>query len=213
MTAGLVNRWKFNETAGTNAADSAGTNTGTLTNGPTFTTGQSGNAVALDGTNDYVATGGLGTLGGTSTLSAWIKTTQVGASTFWTAPGIAGVEQYWGSNDVFWGIIDAQGRIGVKAGDDAAASSTTAINDGVWHHIAFTRNAGTGALQVFVDGVLEGTATGAVGTKSTPFNSIGRIENTNGPANHLQGSLDDVRVYNRVLTAQEVIDVRANIGS
>jgi MSHA biogenesis protein MshQ len=212
VTTGLVHRWKFDEGTGTTTADTTGTNSGSLTNGVAWVSGKAGAALNLDGVNDYVATASnLATsLGGTATLTAWINTTQVGSSSYWTAPGIVGVERHWHDNDVFWGILDAQGRVKVQAGDAAAASSTVAVNDGLWHHLAFTRNASTGQLQVYVDGVLQGSAVGATGAKTTPFSSIGRIENTNGPATYLKGGLDDVRVYSRILTASEIIAVKAN---
>lgn len=215
VTTGLVHRWKFDESIGTSTADSVGPNNGILTNGSTWATGQSGSALNLDGVDDYVATASdlATTLSGTATLTAWLKTTQIGTNTFWSTPGIAGIERHWHDNDIFWGILNDQGRIGIQAGDAAGVTSTTAINDGVWHHLAFTRNAGTGQLQVYVDGVLQGSVVGAVGAKTTPFSSIGRIENSEGPATYLKGGLDDVRVYSRILSAEEVLAVKANPGT
>src|SRR5450759_5412343 len=55
FTHGLVGYWKFDEGTGTNATDSSGMgNNGTLTNGPTWTTGKVGGALSFDGTDDYV---------------------------------------------------------------------------------------------------------------------------------------------------------------
>ena len=59
-------------------------------------------------------------------------------------------------------------------------------------------------MQVYVDGVLSGSATSETGVKTTPFRSIGRIEDTGGTPTYLAGSLDDLRLYNRVLTAAEI---------
>ena len=53
ITTGLVSHWKMDETTGTTASDSAGTNTGTLINSPTWTTGKLNNALSFDGINDY----------------------------------------------------------------------------------------------------------------------------------------------------------------
>ena len=51
----VVGHWAFNETSGTNAYDDSDNgNNGTLTNGPTWTTGVNGNAIQFDGSNDYV---------------------------------------------------------------------------------------------------------------------------------------------------------------
>lgn len=55
---GLVAYWSFDEGSGTTAEDfsPANANTGNLTNGPTWTTGQIGRAVSFDGVDDYVNT-------------------------------------------------------------------------------------------------------------------------------------------------------------
>ena len=53
ITTGLVNHYKLDETSGTTAYDSAGTNTGTVT-GATFTAGKIGNALSFNGTNNYI---------------------------------------------------------------------------------------------------------------------------------------------------------------
>ena len=78
---GLVGYWKFDEGTGTQALDSSGnSNTGTLTNGPTWTSGKVGNAIQFDGSNDYVncGTGSKLNFGaGDFTLSSYIKTSHV----------------------------------------------------------------------------------------------------------------------------------------
>ncbi len=177
-----------------------------LSNGATWTPGQSGSAVNFDGIDDVV-TSGLDLnqwLGGTATLTAWIKTTQVGSSVFWQAPGITGTEQYGGSNDIFWGWIDDTGRIGLQAGNTVGARSANPINDGAWHFLALTRDSASGAVKVYVDGALSGSATSDAGFKSSSFYNIGSIGDSGGTPGYLKGALDDVRIYNRVLTAGEV---------
>ena len=215
VTSGLVWNYRLDNNGGTTATDSAGSNNATLTNGPIWSTGKIGaSAVTFDGVNDYLATSNLaGTLGGTATLTAWIKTTQVGNVKMYNAPGIAGVEQYNGSNDIFWGWLDDTGRIALKVGDNVnVARSTNPINDGQWHHVAFSRDAATGVIKLYVDGVLNATATSDTGSRSTPFASFGRIEDTGGTINYLAGSLDEIRVYNRVLSDAEVMTVK-NAGA
>jgi glucose/arabinose dehydrogenase len=211
VTGGLVRNYRLDNNGGTTATDSAGTNNATLTNGPVWSAGKIGaSAVTLDGVNDYLATSNLaGTLGGTATLTAWLKTTQVGNVKMYNAPGIVGVEQYNGANDIFWGWLDETGRIAFKVGDNTnVARSTSPVNDGQWHHVAFTRDSATGVIKLYVDGVLNATATSDTGTKSTPFASFGRIEDTGGAINYLAGSLDEIRVYDRVLSDAEVMTVK-----
>jgi glucose/arabinose dehydrogenase len=214
VTDGLTYRYKFDEGTGTFAASTAGGVNAALVGGASWTAGKSGSAVSLDGVDDYVRTDAsvAQPLGESATVTAWIKTTQVGTAQPWATPGIVGVEKHYDQNDIFYGILDPAGRIGVQAGDGAAATSTSAVNDGQWHHVAFTRDGVTGQLKTYVDGALQATAAGEPGVKSTPFQSIGRIENTDGPAAYLKGALDDVRIYGRPLTAAEVAAVK-NAGA
>src|SRR5690606_4751505 len=64
-----------------------------------------------DGSNDYFEVADLSDiLGGTASLAFWIRTTQAGNDTGWEAPGVTGVEQGGGADDIFWGWLDAAGR-------------------------------------------------------------------------------------------------------
>lgn len=198
-----VGYWNFDEGSGLIAYDSSPTaNHGTLLNGATWATGKIGSALSLDGVNGYaqVATNLNQWLGGTASLSAWIKTTQAGGAQPWVAPGITGVEAYGSDSDIFWGWIDSTGRIGIQPGNGASAKSTNPINDGQWHHIGLTRDAATGEIKVYVDGVPNGTAMSDIGNKTTPFYGIGRIEQ----AAYFRGLIDDLRIYNFVLSASDV---------
>ncbi|HKZ78764.1 MAG TPA: LamG-like jellyroll fold domain-containing protein, partial [Pyrinomonadaceae bacterium] len=80
---GLRGYWKFDENTGTTAADASGSgNTGTLTSGAGWSTGQSGAAVNLDGVNDYVQVGAQSSLVLTTaaSISAWIYPTGPGSN-------------------------------------------------------------------------------------------------------------------------------------
>lgn len=232
ISDGMVGYWKLDEAAGgTSAADASGTgNQGVLmpappANGPgvilpppgfNFTNRQ---ARSFDGVDDFISTSyDLNQwLGGTGSLACWIRTTQAAPAVgvrYWNWPGVSGVENAGDSNDFFWGTLgngDAAvdnsllaGAIGIQSGNGNRAETLVAVTDGQWHHVAFTRNATTGALQCYLDGVFQSQVTGETGQKTTPFSSIGRVEDTGNSPVYFQGDLDDVRMYNRVLTAQEV---------
>ena len=62
----------------------------------------------------------------------------------------------------------------------------------------------TGVVQVYVNGVFNASATSETGVKTTPFASIGRIEDTAGTPGYFAGTLDELRFYDRVLTASEI---------
>jgi hypothetical protein len=214
--------YQFNEGGGTITANAAGGTAAALKGAPLPTwvtpgkTGEaalsfSGNGVFNSPTQQsFVDTGAnlASTLGGTASLTAWIKTTQVGNSSYSNSPAIAGVDVSGSNNDIRYGFINSTGRIGAAAGDTAVVS-TSAINDGQWHHVAITRNSSTGLIQIYIDGALQVSATSETGLKSTALGAIGaQLVLSSGlvqtGATYFNGQLDDVRIYNRVISAGEV---------
>ncbi|GIC78442.1 LamG domain-containing protein [Moritella sp. F3] len=167
--------------------------------------GYPGDYINVSGINEY--------LKDSASLSFWIKTSQPGNNTAWQAPGILGVEQIGTGNDIFWGYLDGAGRIGIKKGNGAAAVSSGNVNDNEWHHVVLTRNIDDNVVEVFVDGVRgpNGRAQSESGVVSTTFSSIGRIENrdqnnndNNGISKYFIGQLDELLIYNSVLSQSDV---------
>src|SRR5260221_1099295 len=76
-----------------------------------------------------------------------------------------------------------------------------------------TRNATTGVLQLYVDGVLNATGIGDVGAKTSPFTRIGALSNvaadgvTFTGANYFNGQLDEVRIYKQVLGPNDIAGI------
>ncbi len=128
--SGLTNHWNFDEGPDwhdaayqsqsqiTIAADLVGGNNAVMTNmnDSDWISGRQNSALDFDGSNDYLSTSSSlsGTLGSTSSLSFWIKTSQSGNNSATQAPGVTGVEQSGGSNDIFWGWMIVQVKSGCK---------------------------------------------------------------------------------------------------
>jgi len=129
-----------------------------------------------------------------------------GNGQWWNGEGLVDGEVAGGVDDFGIALAGNTAVFGV-GNPDTTISSTTAINDGQWHHITATRNADTGLMQLYVDGVLQASATGPFGPKPSPPNlRLGSIEN--GVAGgYFSGVLDDVQIFNRVLSAPEITDV------
>jgi len=160
----------------------------------------------FDGIDDYLAAPGLSsTLNATASLAFWINTTQTGNDTAWSAPAVTGVEQDGGTDDIFWGWLDASGRIGVTVGDDNSTKSNTRINTGSWQHVVLTRDHQAGTYQVYINGVLDANGTIASGVIGTSYNTIGRVERTSGTPVYLHALLDEVHVFRNILAAGEVL--------
>lgn len=199
---GLMHHW----TLAGNLSDQIGNNNGTPATGDAF------ESIGLNFANrtagvtlksDSVAT----VLGGSASVSLYMKTTQAGGANSWTAPGIFGRDQSGGADDVFWGWLDNGGRIKLSVGNDAGTVSTAAVNDGNWHHVVMTRDAASGAQALYVDGV-KTTSTGPTGNKglSNKFAVLGQIQ---GNTALFKGTLAEVRVYGRVLSDTDVSTLRS----
>jgi hypothetical protein len=192
-------------------ADSAGSKNGTAVGGATTAAGKVCNGGSFDGRTGYINANGISSvLNGTASLSFWIKTTQSGSDTDWQAPGVTGVEQSGGTNDIFWGWLDASGHIGISVGDDNSAKSQTAINDGTWHQVVLTRDSATGAYKIYIDGDLDQAGQTGSGTVSTTYSSIGRIEDTGGTPEYFSGMLDELKIFNTVLNDVQVQKIYNN---
>ncbi len=152
------------------------------------------------------------TLGATSSLLYWVKTTQVGNDTHWQAPAVTGVEQSANTNDINWGYLDSKGHVCMAVGDNTV-SSAAVINDGQWHHVGLSRDASAGTVKIYVDGVLNASATLPTGNKTSSFRLIGALSDVMGDGitftggNYFNGQLDDIRIYNLVVDPAVVSSV------
>jgi hypothetical protein len=202
---GLLGHWQLDEGSGTTSADASGNlNVATLTSSTSWTTGYSGEAFSGDGTN-YVSAN-LGTWFGannTMTASAWVYAT---SSTNGPLFGVTSIPAGGTWNMPFLSIAGSTvyGHIWMVNGN-TALSTTVGLN--AWHFLAITYDpSGSGTEKFYVDNLAPITATGTYqasgvadtwstnipGTKPTGVNSI------------LTGKVDDVRAYNRVLSAAEI---------
>ena len=215
---GLVGWWTFDgkDISGVQAYDKSGNgNRGILTGGPTRAVGKIGQGLEFDATDDYVSrsiNSSSNLWMGTQdwTVSAWVKFANPGGG---TEEGILGT---WNGQDKYWYIRKeaATGKIFYRlsassnAADISTATLGNAITDTGWHYIvlAFDRDV---TATLYQDGV--STATGSISNVNgkditnsvdTEFN-IGQI-GEHLSAFYFKGLLDDVRVYNRVLSVDEI---------
>ncbi|MCA6059540.1 ricin-type beta-trefoil lectin domain protein [Thalassolituus sp. ST750PaO-4] len=184
-----------------NGRDEAGGNHGELSSGQFSEGGLALNAAGQLSLDDDVS----GILGGSATVSFYLKTTQSGSNNAWQAPGLFGRDNENGTEDVFWGWLDSNGRLRLSAGNDSGISTPQAVNNGEWRHVVLSRNSADGALSIWLNGerVASGSARAGIlgGAWYNSYQTLGRILQQ-GQA--LQGVIDDVRVYNRVLSDNEI---------
>ncbi len=196
---GLVGLWQFDEGSGTTAQDSAdGDNTGALINGTAWT-GQT--QLSFDGYDDALEVPTIGFNANTGTVSIWAY-----PKNFSTANNylFGHTIQPW-SNVIQLYIRDASLTLGI--GDSHYKQmNIQALTANKWYHFALTWN-GTNYV-VYVDGVTKATGSytglNALEAYADIGNNGNRAERTNEA---FDGLIDDVSVYNRALTAAEVLGI------
>lgn len=198
----LAGWWTFDEGTSTIAHDFSGNGkNGTLQSNPTWSGGRRGNSLLFNGSSDYVDVGAVQNGVVDFSWFAWIKTTQnISDGLMYQAPIIIGTIQGSGdTNDANLAVNG--GKLGWYDELAGGASYDTGrfVNDGLWHLVGVTRS-GT-ALTFYVDGAVAGNAT----TGTDPLNSNGlQIAKANWTsARFFGGNIDDVRAYNRALSASE----------
>lgn len=213
LPTGLISHWKFDETSGTTAADSVGTNHGTIAGNPVWTAGKYGNCLQFDGNGDYVNCGNNTSLKfGSSdfTISLWFNTTVIGqdvtswrsmlgwgswASTGTSIYGRLNLHRTGGYLDTWWNNAER------------VTGSTSSLNSGTWHHLALTRSGNT--FQYYLDGIADGSSYSNTVSFDLDVFLIGKapdsITNFLGEADgQFNGKIDDVQVYNRALSVAEI---------
>jgi Concanavalin A-like lectin/glucanases superfamily/Fibronectin type III domain/Viral BACON domain len=200
-SSNLVGAWGFDETSGTTAADASGRgNTGTL-NGPARSaSGKFGGALSFDGVNDWVTVADANVLDLTTgmTMEAWVRPSAIGS--LWRTvmlkeqPGSLIYALYAG---------DGSGRAAtdIFTNADLGLSGTSATPLDTWTHLAATYDGAN--LRLYVNGVQAASRaiTGSI-RASTGALRIGG----NGTWNDewFSGLIDEVRLYNRALSAAEI---------
>ena len=200
---GLVARWGLDESTGETAADFIGDHTGLLHGDPQWmpAEGNLQGALFFDGVDDYILIPNFkGITGAASrTCAAWIKTTQISGEILSWGEGIPGGK---------WIVrVNETGSLRAEV-DSGYVYGTAPINDGNWHHVAVVlENDGAPNIsnaRLYIDG-----------QQDTPADVLGRAVNTSiaqdvrigafyaGPR-YFRGFIDDVRIYSRVLSADEI---------
>jgi hypothetical protein len=207
ITSGLVLYLDAGNTAsyagsGTTWTDlSSSGNNGTLTNGPTYSS-SNGGSIVFDGSNDIVSSFSTQISGtGSKTISSWIKLNTTSRA------GIAGTRSLaeWG-----WGFTANRSGVGTLDFYDTQGSSLSAaagLGTNIWYHVTVTFD-DSRIVTLYVNG-------SQVAISSTPFAAlnastfngvIGNEDEYTNPFYHpFRGNIAQVAIYNRALTAAEVL--------
>jgi outer membrane protein assembly factor BamB len=216
----LVSHWKFDEGTGTTAYNSAGSNNGTIAGNPVWVTGRVGAyALDFDGTGDYVNVGNNSSLDVNAfTISAWVYRAQSGKN----GQTIVDKSRLTSSNGGYTLALNASDKVLVYLADGPAPSpmfiTSNSFPANTWVHVAATFNGGTvssGDVKVYFNAVEQtGTETnyGTSLKSSTRDVYIGTYDASTGTTGKWNGVIDDVRIYNRALSAMEVEQIYGDVS-
>jgi hypothetical protein len=219
ISNGLVGWWKLDDNGGVTASDSSNIfgqtqNDGTLSGAtlPSWVAGKMSYGLTFDGSSSFVSIGSAASLNftGSGTLSGWIKTTSAGTGVIFIKTSDGGGVGRWGMQ-IRINLSKAEAYVVTTSAGVTAfnVTSTNNIDDGNWHHVVEVWDNATGIITLYIDGVSKTTSTGTNTLRSGLGTSyIGKQTNSaNTSQNFFNGSIDDVRIYNRALSAGEVRDI------
>ncbi|MGL5864243.1 MAG: LamG-like jellyroll fold domain-containing protein [Dermatophilaceae bacterium] len=190
------------------AEDAVGDRDATLVGNPGYVAAKRGSGVELNGSPQYIDTGApLLDTSRDYSASAWVKLDRVddGFQTVVSQDGAAASDfflQYAGTERRF-----AMTFVGIRT----LGPDTPVV--GRWYHLAGVRDSVKGELRLYVDGALAGTSKACLSVASPSGNTvIGRGRFQGKPADYVDGTVDQVRLYDRALSAAEVTKLYTSGG-
>ncbi len=188
-------------------------------------------SVCFDGGSFLTATNNLlSTLADNFSISLWVKTTQNYDYADDYAYNGAGIISAYIPNEIANDLVPVAltgGHVAFDTGNaqygyDDTLTSMASVDDGSWHHIVVCRNQLSGEKDIYIDGVLDTSDSDTTALLDDPrLLTIGAIADASNsdPSspqdtgyNGYQGLLDDVQIYNRVLSSYEVAFLYSNPG-
>ena len=203
---GMISYWGFKEGSGTTAADSYDANPGTLVNGPVWTTGKVNGALSFDGVDDYVQVPHSASLSPTNTITmeAWIYPKKLLISSyeshefFVSKGGTSGYALWYWDGTSKYIVIDVYGKSRRYLN---LHREFFALNQ--WNHLVGVYDGQN--IIGYVNGVEKGrkyVGTDSIG--STSYYPLIFGAASTYPGSPFNGMIDEVAIYNRALSAEEI---------
>lgn len=201
--SGLVGYWSFNEGTGTQAGDSSGQgNTGTIT-GATWVDGKRGKALSFNGTSAYVNLSASNKFipanNSPVTISLWFNANSISSGQ--NGNRIVNIHRDSSAGSALALALGENDRVQYyNYADTSTYYFSTHITASRWYHIALTYNGSS--FQPYFNGNADGSAVTRSLTGGGSY--AAKIGSYDGASTYFAGTLDDIRIYNRALTATEV---------
>src|SRR3989344_3591012 len=195
FNSSLVAHYTFDD--GT-ASDSSGNGNNGDVNGATTVEGKLGQGLRFDGVDDHI-----------QTTSDFIGTTAISVC-MWLLPPSVPAETFVSNGKLIFGSSSSNRIKLLSDGSTTANSATNSVTNNKWNFICGTRDT-SGTANLYVNGTLSGTANQSSGTPTAGIASV-RIGGAVTGGGYLIGSIDDLRIYNRVLSVGEIAELYAYPG-
>jgi len=215
---GLKGHWKLDETSGTVAEDSSGVgNHGTYVNGPTLgAAGVRQTAITLNDSDTDDRIDLPNTVLDQSTavgIAWWMKTTNTGETSV-----ISGANNSIHNELLI--IFTSSGILRPIIGNSFIDSLIPSISDGRWHHFVYQRDLVNGVEQFYMDGKLTINRIRSSSSNTIDIDPnglvVGQDQDTVGgsfdPTEALFGDIDDLWIFDRILTGQEIAEIYGLVG-
>ena len=200
--------------SGTTWTDLSGNNyDGTLTNGPTFNSGNGGSIVFNASTQyvDTANTSGLNFTNTSATVSVWIKTSASFPSGAYIVAKQMDATGGWSIDLASTGIPYFETKNNASGATACYRFATVVCNNGVWHNVVATFTTSTSVvanntITMYVDGVSSNSTLNQLltyGGNTSENIKIGR--RTVSSVDAYNGNISNVQIYNRLLSANEVL--------
>jgi hypothetical protein len=202
--------WDFESLEGSTSPGIDGTTDATVFGGAILTDSLDGHgqALALDGDDDRASANVANLYTASSyTVSAWVRMDEApGAyASVVAADGTDGRSAFF----LQYKNVDAEGGRGwamsLPGGPRAIALGEASL--GQWYQLTGVRDAEAGTLSIYVDGELAASEETAAAFTTTGNVTIGSGEWGGNAVDFIHGAVDQVRVFDRALTATEVADL------
>lgn len=206
---GLVGYWRFDEGTGSMASDASGySNQGTVLAGastPQWASGRVGNAIDLDGADDMINIPATAVINqqGDRTFSAWIFPT----ATSYERDIIDGWHNPAGTSCGGHHVGQRNDGLIYRSGSAIDLSATAlGIPTNIFTYIAVVQRGSPATVEFYVNGALRKTMGpySVVGSGSCDIKIGGRNSSYSSGLGSFPGKLDEVRIYNRALSANEI---------
>lgn len=198
--------YTFDKNSGNIAYDESDNNNYCTIYGATWSNGRYNKGLKLDGINDYLNCGSSNSLNITKAISMGLD---LKLDSYSTSPNI--IHKYIMNIGYMLALGNNNGRINsyIKSGGNYSTTTPYIFKD-KWQHIFTTWNySGDNKIRIYVNGILKETSTAIFPLNYTPNVPL-KISGTLGGFSYLNGTIENLRIYDYALNSTEVLSISKN---